>query len=43
VRERIRRQRVPLLHALTAPGSNGEETDETRLPAPEHPLLMPPQ
>ncbi len=31
--------RVPLLHTLTAPGSNSEETDETRLPAPEQPLL----
>jgi hypothetical protein len=30
-----------LLHTLGVAGSNGEETDETRLPAPEHPLLMP--
>jgi hypothetical protein len=37
----IRCQRMPLLHALTALGSNSEETEETRLPAPEHPLLAP--
>jgi hypothetical protein len=37
----IQRQRVPLLHTLSAAGSNGNETAETRLPAPEHPLLMP--
>ena len=30
---------APGMHALTALGSNGEETDDTRLPAPEHPLL----
>jgi hypothetical protein len=36
----VRCRRVPSLHALTSGGSNGEETDETRLPAPEQPLLM---
>jgi hypothetical protein len=34
------RVRRPLnMHTLTAPGANAGETDETRLPAPEHPLL----
>jgi hypothetical protein len=32
-------RRVPTMHTLTARGSNEGETNETRLPAPEEPLL----
>jgi hypothetical protein len=35
----IRARRVPTMHRLTALGANDSETDETRLPAPEEPLL----
>jgi hypothetical protein len=35
----IRCDRIPSMHALTPLGANDIETDETRLPAPEHPLL----
>jgi hypothetical protein len=35
----IRARRVPSMHTLTARGANDGETDETRLPAPEEPLL----
>ena len=35
----IRARRVPTMHRLTARGANDSETDETRLPAPEEPLL----
>jgi hypothetical protein len=35
----VRLRGVAALHALTAKGSNGEDTDETRLPPPEQPLL----
>ena len=37
VRTRVRR--VPKMHLLTACSSNQRDTDETRLPAPEQPLL----
>ena len=32
-------RRVPNMHALTADGANQEEAKDSRLPAPEHPLL----
>ena len=32
-------RRVPNMHALTADGANEEEAEESRLPAPEQPLL----
>jgi hypothetical protein len=35
----VRVRRVPKMHLLTAYGSNQCDTDETRLPAPEQPLL----
>ncbi len=35
----IHTRRLPSLHTLTARGTNEGETDETRLPAPEEPLL----
>ena len=35
----VRARRVPKMHLLTACGSNQCDTDETRLPAPEQPLL----
>ena len=35
----VRVRRVPKMHLLTARGSNQCDTDETRLPAPEQPLL----
>jgi hypothetical protein len=35
----VRVRRVPNMHALTQEGSNHEETDATRLPPPEQPLL----
>jgi hypothetical protein len=36
---RVRVRRTANMHALTAAGANEEETGETRLPAPELPLL----
>lgn len=35
----IHTRRLPSLHTLTARGTNEGETDETRLPAPEEPLV----
>ena len=35
----VRCRRIPCMHTLTVRGSNEEETEETRLPAPEQPLL----
>ena len=35
----VRVRRVPNMHMLTRLGSNEEETEETRLPPPEQPLL----
>ena len=35
----VRVRRVPNMHALTPLGSNEEETEKTRLPPPEQPLL----
>lgn len=35
----VRVRAVSSMHALTAAGSNDGDTEETRLPAPEHPLL----
>jgi hypothetical protein len=35
----VRLRRIPSMHALTARGSNAEDTAATRLPAPEHLLL----
>jgi len=35
----VRVRRVPNMHALTQRGSNEEDTDKTRLPPPEQPLL----
>jgi hypothetical protein len=35
----IRARRLPSMHTLTALGVNDSDTDETRLPAPEEPLL----
>ena len=35
----VRLRRAPDMHALTALGTNDGETDQSRLPAPEHPLL----
>ncbi len=35
----VRVRRVPNMHALTQRGSNDEDTDDTRLPPPEQPLL----
>ena len=35
----VRVRRVPKMHLLTAYGTNQCDTDETRLPAPEQPLL----
>jgi hypothetical protein len=37
----IRERRVPTLHTLTARSANAVESEETRLPAPEEPLLSP--
>lgn len=35
----VRVRRIPNMHALTQDGANDEEPEETRLPAPEQPLL----
>jgi hypothetical protein len=35
----VRVRRMPKLHAFTSLGANQEETEETRLPSPEQPLL----
>jgi hypothetical protein len=35
----VRNRRIPLLHTLTDHGSNGADTDDSRLPMPEQPLL----
>jgi hypothetical protein len=35
----VRVRRMPKLHAFTALGANQEESEETRLPSPEQPLL----
>ena len=35
----VRLRRATDMHALTAVGTNDGETDQSRLPAPEHPLL----
>ena len=35
----VRVRRVPNMHALTQEGSNEKDTDETRIPPPEQPLL----
>jgi hypothetical protein len=35
----VRVRRMPKLHAFTSLGANQEESEETRLPAPEQPLL----
>ena len=35
----VRLRAVSAMHALTAAGSNDGDTEETRLPAPEQPLL----
>jgi hypothetical protein len=36
---RVRVRRLPNMHGFTAFGANNEETEETRLPPPEQPLL----
>jgi hypothetical protein len=36
---KVRVRRLPNMHALTAQGANAQQTKDTRLPAPEQPLL----